>query len=145
MANESYEDELKSLVEWTDEWLDGAVSDKYKDQPLAQDWARVAKVIEEAGEAINALIGMTGQNPRKGTYAETADLLGELADVALTGIYAIQHFTKDGDITLSVILDKARYHKAQISEQATASECGLDKIFESDVSGKPLVIWRENG
>lgn len=117
MANETYADELKSLVEWADEWLDRAVSDAYQDQPLAQDWARVSKVIEEAGEAINALIGMTGQNPRKGTYAETADLLGELADVALTGLYAIQHFTKDGDVTLSVVLDKARYHRARIEKK----------------------------
>ncbi len=114
MPDESYAQELKTLVEWVDEWLDSAVSDIYKDQPLAQDWARVSKVVEEAGEAINALIGISGQNPRKGTYADTADLVGELADVALTGIYAIQHFTKDADRTLSVLLDKARYHRARI-------------------------------
>jgi hypothetical protein len=35
-----------------DLWLDDAVSDSYKEQPLAQDWARIAKIAEEAGEAI---------------------------------------------------------------------------------------------
>ena len=34
-------------VEFLDNWLDTAVADIYKDQPLAQDWARVAKVTEE--------------------------------------------------------------------------------------------------
>lgn len=48
-----------------DEWLDGSVSHYYKLEPLAQDWARVAKVSEEVGEAIAELIAATGQNPRK--------------------------------------------------------------------------------
>ena len=77
------------------------------------------KVVEEAGEAINALIGISGQNPRKGKYSDMDDLIGELADVALTGIYAIQHFTKDGDRTLSAILEKARYHKSRIEGSGT--------------------------
>ena len=119
MANETYADELKSLVESTDEWLDRSASGEYKAQPLAQDWARVAKVLEEAGEAVDALIGISGQNPRKGRYSNMESLLGELADVALTGIYAIQHFTKDGDVTLSVILDKARYHRTRIENKVS--------------------------
>lgn len=114
--------ELLRLIEWMDNDLDGQVPEQYKDQPLAQDWARVAKVGEEAGEAIDALIGITGQNPRKGTYGSQSDLLYELADVALTGIYAMQHFTKDGEHTLDLLMERARYHhnrrKAQLQEGA---------------------------
>lgn len=84
-------------------WLDDGVSDLYGAQPLAQHWARVAKTSEEAGEAIEALIAWSGQNPRKprvDDFVGRAKLLDELADVALTAILAIQHFTKDADQTM---------------------------------------------
>lgn len=110
-----YREELREIVEWLDDHLDNKVSPAYQEQPLAQDWARVAKAGEEAGEAIDALIGMTGQNPRKGTYGSIDDLLAELADVALTGFYAIQHFTKNGDVTMETVIARARYHKERVS------------------------------
>lgn len=115
-----YRDELAELVWWMDDYLDSHVSEPYKDQPLAQDWARVAKAGEEAGEALDALIGVTGQNPRKGTYGTEADLLDELADVALTGLYALQHFMKDTRHVdpLEYLIDRARRHRSRIEEQA---------------------------
>jgi len=99
------------MVEIFDTHLDDKVSQPYKEQPLAQHWARVAKVDEEAGEAIAELILATGQNPRKAMDDAAWDrLLGELADTALTAIYAIQHFTKDAERTAGIVLGKARYH-----------------------------------
>lgn len=106
----SFSEVLARCVERLDEHLDRDVADTYQGQPLAQDWARVAKVVEEAGEAIAELIGMTGQNPRKGVTSNQERLLAELADVALTGLYAIQHFTKDADQTLALLLSKTIYH-----------------------------------
>lgn len=91
-----------------DEWLDDAVSQEYKDQPLAQDWARVCKVIEELGEAINELILMTGQNPRKERKDGIHPLLSELADTAITAILGMQHFTKDKALTGSILVDKVQ-------------------------------------
>jgi len=38
-------DKLSDLIAWMDEYLDRDVAEAYKDQPLAQDWARVAKVV----------------------------------------------------------------------------------------------------
>lgn len=105
-----YRAALARCIERLDAHLDRDVADTYQGQPLAQDWARVAKVVEEAGEAVAELIGMTGQNPRKGVTSTLDDLLGELADVTLTGLYAIQHFTKDSDATLDLLLRKTRYH-----------------------------------
>lgn len=95
------------LISGIDKWLDDAVADVYKDQPLAQDWARVAKIGEELGEAINELILYTGQNPRKGQRDSAyGNLLNELADTVCTAILAIQHFTKNQEATRQILDDK---------------------------------------
>jgi NTP pyrophosphatase (non-canonical NTP hydrolase) len=114
MAYDTLMPELIGIVTWVDDHLDANVHPDYQQQPLAQDWARVSKTVEEAGEAIDALIGVTGQNPRKGQYGSNEDLYDELCDVALTGLYALQHFTKDPDATLEALMARARYHKERI-------------------------------
>jgi NTP pyrophosphatase (non-canonical NTP hydrolase) len=93
-----------AIIRNVDLWLDADVAETYQGQPLAQDWGRVAKVAEETGEAVEALIAYTGQNPRKGVCGTLDDLLGELADVAMTGMFAIQHFTKDETKTAAVLM-----------------------------------------
>jgi hypothetical protein len=56
----------------------------------------IMKIAEEFGEAVQAHIGVTGQNPRKGTYGTRDDVLKELADVIVTaGIAMIA--VADGD------------------------------------------------
>jgi hypothetical protein len=96
----------KHIIRVTDKWLDLRTGCDYIDQPLAQDWARVAKVVEENGEAIQELIRYTGQNPRKPADDEAKErMLAELADTALTAILAIQHFTKDDDVTETIMLN----------------------------------------
>lgn len=98
------------LVAEVDDWLDSGVAETYQGQPLAQDWARVAKVTEETGEAIEALIAWTGQNPRKPRREDAREeLLTELADVAITAILGMQHFTKDADETLSRVEQRFRF------------------------------------
>lgn len=91
---------LANTLDMLDHWLDENVASEYKQQPMAQDWARISKVAEELGEAIAAFIGVTGQNPRKGITHTPDQVVEELADVALTALVAIQHFTKDGDVTV---------------------------------------------
>ncbi len=87
-----------------DDWLDAGASDRYQRMPLAQDWARVTKIAEEAGEAIAELILATGQNPRKPTDPEAHErMLEEMADAAMTGILGIQHFTKDSERTRKIV------------------------------------------
>jgi hypothetical protein len=77
-------DMLTALSAWID------APNAHKDAE-AQLWGRVAKVAEEGGEAIAALIGMTGQNPRKGVTHDEKDLEGELFDVAVTALGAVAH------------------------------------------------------
>lgn len=99
-----------------DQWLDEETGIEYKEQPLAQDLARVCKVQEEEGEAIEAFLGMTGANPRKGISATRDDLLKELADRALTTIYAINHFTKDPRLTANIIEETLKRHQYRMSK-----------------------------
>jgi hypothetical protein len=96
------------IVEWVDHWLDSEVSQEYKDQPLAQDWARISKVGEELGEAIDAFIAITGQNPRKRRQLKDNKemMLNELADVVMTGILALHHFTKDTSEVRKILMVK---------------------------------------
>jgi hypothetical protein len=94
---------MRRIITTVDAWLDREVAHRYRQQPLAQDWARVAKVAEEAGEAVRALIDCTGQNPRRGVCGSPAEVLKELADVVCTGLFAIQHFTGDADETAKIV------------------------------------------
>jgi hypothetical protein len=108
------------IVTRVDEILDGLVSKQYKDQPLAQDWGRVAKIQEECGEAIAELILATGQNPRKPLSESDRSLaferlLMELADTAMTAVYAIQHFTKDPTVTAHVMMKAQTKHITRLS------------------------------
>lgn len=51
---------------------------------------RILKIGEELGEAIQAWIGVTGQNPRKGVTHKREDVVTELMDVAITAFVAVQ-------------------------------------------------------
>lgn len=97
------------IVHCLDVYLDRQVSDQYKEQPLAQDWARLSKIGEEYGEAVNAFIGITGQNPRKGVFGSEDDVDVELVDVALTAILCLQHRTKNLDVTEGIIQSRLEY------------------------------------
>ena len=44
----------------------------------------IMKIAEELGEAVQAYIGVTGQNPRKGVHGTRDDVQKELADVIIT-------------------------------------------------------------
>lgn len=82
-------------------WLD----ESNPDSPH-EDAMRVMKLMEEAGEAAAAYIGVTGQNPRKGVTHKMDDLLSELADVAITALCAMQHFTQDEAVTRAYLASK---------------------------------------
>lgn len=115
---------MEDTIDWQaidliDTWLDSKVSMEYQEQPLAQDWARVSKIGEELGEAISELILMTGQNPRKPLDPEARErLFNELADVIMTGILALQHFTKSTSTTRYIIREKLARIERRARESA---------------------------
>jgi len=83
-------DLLGQAVRAAANWLDEHNGASREDMGL-----RVLKVVEEAGEAAAAWIGVTGQNPRKGHTHSYADVAAELADVAFAALVAIESLNGD--------------------------------------------------
>lgn len=113
--------EVGKAVTEVNDWLDGDVPEWYTDAAesgeLAQHWARIAKIQEEAGEVIEAFMGLTGNNPRKGKTDNYEEFLGEIADVAATGVLAIQHFTNDWNETERILWDKLISLRERVPEK----------------------------
>ena len=57
--------------------------------------ARMLKLSEEAGEAAQAWIGMTGHNPRKGVSHTVGNLAAELCDVIVAAAIVLDTLTDD--------------------------------------------------
>lgn len=56
---------------------------------------RILKLSEEVGEVAQAVIGATGQNPRKGITHTWDDVRSELCDVVITALVALHTLTPD--------------------------------------------------
>jgi NTP pyrophosphatase (non-canonical NTP hydrolase) len=56
---------------------------------------RMLKLSEEVGEVAQAVIGATGQNPRKGTTHTWDDVQSELCDVVITALVALRTLTPE--------------------------------------------------
>lgn len=59
--------------------------------PEAWRWRRCLKASEEVGELTEALLGLSGENPRKGITHTLGDVRKELLDVALAALGAVAH------------------------------------------------------
>jgi hypothetical protein len=93
-------DWLLSVIPVVDQCLDDLAPEVFRRDDdasrIANRYRRFAAgPVSEAAEAIDALNGMTGGNPRKGVTHTRADLLGEAADTAFSALLAIQSQTKD--------------------------------------------------
>ncbi|MFI6032830.1 MazG-like family protein [Streptomyces sp. NPDC051315] len=74
---------------WT--WLDAGQPAGGREALLL----RMLKLSEEVGEAAQAVIGATGQNPRKGVSHTWEDVGSELCDVVITALVALRTLTPD--------------------------------------------------
>ncbi len=63
--------------------------------PEQQTLLRMLKLSEEVGEVAQAVIGATGQNPRKGVSHSWQDVESELCDVIITAMVALTTLTPD--------------------------------------------------
>lgn len=84
------------------------------DEPLA-----VMKVGEECGEVMEAYIGLTGANPRKGVTADRQKVAKELCDVIVTAFTALHSFSGDPFESLKV-------RAAEVIERHHAARVGFD-------------------
>jgi NTP pyrophosphatase (non-canonical NTP hydrolase) len=89
-----------------DQWIDDSTASEFRDNTVLALYGRTVKVAEECGEVAQAIIGVTGQNPRKGKTHSIDDVKAELADVVVTALCAIQHITKDGQATTNAVIVK---------------------------------------
>lgn len=90
-----------------------------------QPWAwetelafRILKISEEAGEAAQAYIGYTGQNPRKGKTHTLEQVIDELFDVALTALVA----AKSLDANLNTLYEFNRFVDGRMDRLCRAME-----------------------
>ncbi|WP_055568757.1 MazG-like family protein [Streptomyces atriruber] len=74
---------------------------------------RMLKLSEEVGEVAQAVIGATGQNPRKGTTHGWDDVRAELCDVVVTAMVALRTLTPDAAAVLAA-------HLRRVEARATA-------------------------
>ncbi|MER6960998.1 MazG-like family protein [Streptomyces sp. NPDC000618] len=73
---------------------------------------RVLKLSEEVGEVAQAVIGATGQNPRKGVSHTWDDVQAELCDVVITALVALRTLTPDPEAVFA-------RHLARVAEQSS--------------------------
>ncbi|MDR6973518.1 NTP pyrophosphatase (non-canonical NTP hydrolase) [Streptomyces sp. 3330] len=78
---------------------------------------RVLKLSEEVGEVAQAVIGATGQNPRKGVTHTWEDVQGELCDVAITALVALRTLTPETERVFAG-------HLAWVAQRSLGSACG---------------------
>ena len=75
------------------EWLDRSSGSNNALTPETEKLLRLMKLTEEVGEVAEAVIGVTGQNPRKGVTHSWDDVNAELCDVILTAMVALTTIT----------------------------------------------------
>ncbi|WP_210586834.1 MazG-like family protein [Streptomyces sp. GESEQ-35] len=78
---------------------------------------RMLKLSEEVGEVAQAVIGATGQNPRKGTTHTWDDVQSELCDVVITALVALRTLTPDTREIFSA-------HLAKVTERSLGTARG---------------------
>ncbi|WP_327367094.1 MazG-like family protein [Streptomyces sp. NBC_01217] len=109
-------DTWKTIDELHD-WLDAETG-----VPPEQDLLlRMLKLSEEVGEVAQAVIGATGQNPRKGVTHSWQDVEAELCDVIVTAMVALRTLTPDAAATFDGHVRRiaARSHGRSGSAQNT--------------------------
>ncbi|MCX4761520.1 MazG-like family protein [Streptomyces sp. NBC_01275] len=72
---------------------------------------RVLKLSEEVGEVAQAVIGATGQNPRKGASHTWDDVQAELCDVVITALVALRTLSPDAQAVFAG-------HLARVAERS---------------------------
>ncbi|GLF93966.1 MazG-like family protein [Streptomyces yaizuensis] len=89
MDQHSTIDPIWDTVDRIHTWLDDHSTRPREEEILL----RVLKLSEEVGEVAGAVVGATGQNPRKGHTHEWTDVEAELCDVILTAMVALRSLT----------------------------------------------------
>ncbi|MEV0740558.1 MazG-like family protein [Streptomyces sp. NPDC050549] len=93
---------------------------------------RILKLSEEVGEVSQAVIGATGQNPRKGVTHTWDDVQAELCDVVITALVALRTLTPDTQEVftrhLARVVERSLGPSAVVHPQDLPAQRGVGEI-----------------
>ncbi|MFE7772505.1 MazG-like family protein [Streptomyces sp. NPDC057445] len=121
--------EIWNTVERLHAWLDAAADRAPEQETLL----RVLKLSEEVGEVAQAVIGATGQNPRKGVTHTWQDVESELCDVIVTAMVALRTLNPGAPLVFE-------NHLRGLAARASGPEgvpAPANELRASDTSGTP--------
>jgi len=118
-------------------WLDDYPPNKAKD-PLAAFLLRFMKVFEEAGEMVGEIIGMTGQNPRKGVTSDLEKVLDEACDVIITMLGAIETATQNQGEAFPRLFEKIEKVHDRMQALPSADEIPSDVKIDKFLDREPM-------
>ncbi|MEU2909088.1 MazG-like family protein [Streptomyces massasporeus] len=104
MSDHTPAPELWSTIDALSEWLDTNRPVEGREGLLL----RILKLSEEVGEVSEAVIGATGQNPRKGVTHTWGDVEAELCDVVITALMALRTLTPEAREVFGGHLERVR-------------------------------------
>ncbi|MEY9966279.1 NTP pyrophosphatase (non-canonical NTP hydrolase) [Streptacidiphilus sp. MAP12-16] len=104
------------------DWLDRGSELPEETKTLLQ----ILKITEEAGEVAEAVIGATGQNPRKGYSHTWEDVQNELCDVIVTAMVALTRVNPDARSVFAANLDRIAARSLAAMAPVPETDGGLD-------------------
>lgn len=128
--NEVAQVELTAISVWIDESPANVARSQMESFLL-----RALKIGEENGELVAEIIGMTGQNPRKGVTSDVLQVIEEGLDVAVTALAFVEHATGNQGRALGLLREKigrinARMLALPSATAAVSSDVKIDKFLE---------------
>lgn len=75
---------------------------------------RVGKIFVEAGELADAIEGFTGENPRKGFYKNSSDVIKELLDCASASLCAVEHMTGNFGVSVDMLEEHVEINRERL-------------------------------
>jgi NTP pyrophosphatase (non-canonical NTP hydrolase) len=109
MLNKTQWDTIRDLVTWLD------ATNGRDEQEIT---LRLMKLSEEVGEVVQAWIGVTGQNPRKGVTHTADDVQAELCDVIITAAVALGSISDDPASVLDAALARVAARSLDTQREA---------------------------
>lgn len=120
--------QLSEISVWIDEHNEGM-------DPMFSLVMRYVKVIEELGETVAEIIGMLGQNPRKGVTSTLEDVIKEGNDTALTILGANESARGNKGLALEEFFAHVgRVHARMLQAPSALADVGsdvkIDKVLD---------------
>lgn len=134
------DDKTWAVIEHQSAWLDTVPGVAAETRVLSQ----ILKVTEEAGEVAEAVIGATGQNPRKGFSHTWDDVAVELCDVVISALVALKRVAPDAR---GVFAERVEYvYQRSVAAGAVDSVGGGgDGVLDGAVAGDAAAAGSAGG